>query len=282
MDNPKDTLVLLVTCSRDETRRDLAIEVVKNLASLIPQAGLGDSFVIFDNASTYQDHFAYAPSGAVLVKSSENVGYWSAIKWVLGHRKELMGRDFKYIYLVESDLVHSDLRPLGCCERFLETTPTASSVRTQEFSVRWRCFFDKRLKFLPFHVTRSEVHLKNAITYEKAWFKPSEEHPGIFLSNMHAKLPALNRLDAMDRVFGGLSEKGNILERDFFDEMMKLYPHIGVYDGGLFHSLISRNDKKALCGSYSSEKTLAQTGYHQTRKASFQPIPADLSISRAA
>jgi len=282
MNSPTDTLVLLVTCSRDESRRDLAVAVTQNMAELIPAAGLQDSFVIFDNASTYDDHLAYAPAGTAIVRSPENVGYWSAIKWVLEHRRELLGRDYKYIYMVESDLTHSDLRPLSLCEAFLNATPTASCVRTQEFSVRWRWRFDKRLKFLPFHVTRSEVHLKNAVTGERAWFKRCADCKGIFLSNLHAKLPALNRLDALVSVFAALAAKGDFTEGDFFVEVLKLYPHIGVLDGGLFHSFFSRLDKETLSGSYSSAQVLAQTGYQQTRKAKILPVPANLSLSRAS
>jgi len=280
MKNPADTIVLLVTCSRDETRRDLAVAVTKNMAELIPAAGLSQSFVIFDNASTFDDHLAFAPEGTVIVRSPENVGYWSAIKWVLEHRSQLLGRDYKYIYMVESDLTHSDLKPLALCEDFLAATPSASCVRTQEFSVRWRWFFDKRLKRLPFHVTRSEIHLKNEVTKERAWFKPCAAFKGIFLSNLHAKLPALNRLCALDVVFDVLAAKTGFAEQDFFAEMLQRYPHIGVLDGGLFHSLFSRLDKGAVSGSYSSPQVLAQTGYQQTRKATIKPVLANLGITR--
>lgn len=272
MRNPTDTLVLLVTCSRDESRRDLAVDVMKNLAQVVPQAGLQDAFAVFDNASLFDDHLHYAPAGTRIIKSAENVGYWSAIKWVLENRTQIFGRDFKYIYLVESDLYHTDLRPLGACEAFLDATPAASCVRTQEFSVRHRWRYSKRLGFLPFHVTRSEIHLINAVDGNKAWFKSCKEHPNIFLSNLHAKIPALNRISAMETVFNSLAAKEKFAEYNFFEEMMKLYPHIGVWDGGLFYSLISRETAKCMSGSYSSPEALARMGYQQTRYASIVPL----------
>ena len=279
---PSDTLVLLVTCSMDETRRDLAEQVVRNLAEKLPEAGLSSDFILFDNASKFKEHIALVPLGTHIIQSPENIGYWTAIKWVLQNARNITGKAYKYIYMVESDLYHSDLKALSLCEQFLDRNPQASCVRTQEFSVRNRWRFDKALKFLPFHVTRSEITLKNLATNEKAWFKPSAVK-NIYLSNLHAKLPALNRMDALVTVFEKLAAYKGFAEGDFFAEMVKLYPNIGVYDGGLFHSIFSRKSAEpAVSGSYSNEKTLAQIGYQQTRYSKIVETPENIEISVAS
>ena len=278
---PRSTLLLLVTCSRDESRRDLAIRVTTNLAELAPTAGLADCFVVFDNGSTLDEHLALVPPGTVVCRSERNLGYWSAIQWVLAHRSRLFGRPFEYLYIVESDLVHLDLVPLGVCERFLESEPRAGCVRTQEFSVRWRWRFDKRLRRLPFHVLRSAIMLRNAVTDEKAWFRPAGVD-GVYLSNLHAKLPALNRLDALDRVFGQLSEMATFTETDFFRLMMERHPYIGVYEGGLFYSAISwANRDRFVMGSWTDEGQLARLGYQPTRAARIERAPTGISVRRA-
>jgi hypothetical protein len=273
--------VLLVTCSRDESRRDLAIEVMRNLAEVVPAAGLSDRLVVYDNGSTFAEHLALAPHGAVVCRSATNDGYWSAIKWVLDNRRDLLGRDFDYLYIVESDLTHSSLVPLGECERFLAQELRASCVRTQEFSVRWRLRFNKRLKMLPFYVERSAIALSNATSGEKAWFQPVDGFPGIFLSNLHAKLPALNRLRSLDAVFARLAQAQEFTEGDFFREMMKEHPLIGVLDGGLFHSIVSYSDRKtSVMASYTAADKLAGLGYKGTRTARIVPVNGQVSIER--
>src|SRR5205823_9127851 len=95
---PRSTVLLRVPCSRDETRRDLAIRVTRNLAELAPFAGLADRFIVFDNASTLDDHLGLVPRGTVVCRSERNLGYWSAIDWVLAQRGRLFGRPFDYLY----------------------------------------------------------------------------------------------------------------------------------------------------------------------------------------
>jgi hypothetical protein len=280
MRGPDSTLLLLVTCSRDESRRDLAIKVAKNLADLVPRAGLERSFVAFDNDSMFLDHVEHLPKNAVLCKSARNVGYWSAIKWVLDRRTELFDRAFEYLYIVESDLLHRDLAALSACEEFLRRESTAGCVRTQEFSVRWRWRYDKRLRWLPFHVQRSAIQMHNAVTGEAAWFRPGGTPGHIHLSNLHAKLPALNRIEALDEVFASLAQRPEFTEADFFRLMMQRHPHVGIHDGGLFHSLTSWDERHAtVSGSYSSAAVLEQVGYRPTRTACIDLRDIDVQVT---
>lgn len=282
MSMPSNTLVLLVTCSLDATREDLAVQVVKNLCEKLPEAGLDKDFILFDNASTFSAHLHHVSAGARVIRSPQNVGYWSAIKWVLNNARDLMGRTYKYIYIVESDLYHTDLRALADCEKFLDDNEDAACVRTQEFSVRSRWRFDKALQFLPFHVGRSEIRLQNLVTNQRAWFKATSI-PKLYKSNLHAKLPALNRFDVLREIFDILTGYDVFSEWDFFAEVAKKYDAIGVYDGGIFYSLFSYDDKKTvMSGSYSNAAQLSQTGYQQTRKSKIVDVPANLEISKAA
>jgi hypothetical protein len=263
---PERTLFLLVTCSRDASRRDMAMTVTKNVVDRLAVLGLTDRLVVFDNASTYKDHLALLPAGARICASEENLGYWSAAKWVLDHLSELASFSCDFLYTIESDLIHADLAPLGMCERFLDSEPTASSVRTQEFSVRFRWRFDKRLRFLPFHVERSQVSLRNAVTNERAWFRSANGFPGIYLSNLHPKLPSLQRVSLLKEVFNILAARAGFVEGDYFAEAMKARPLIGVLDGGVYHAMSTSGDPATVVsGSWSSPEQQAKVGYFTTR-----------------
>lgn len=282
MELPRSTLVLLVTCSRDETRRDLACAVVRNVVPLLRSAGLEGCFAVFDNASTHRDHLDLLPAGTRYVSCPENIGYWSAINWILSNYEAIFSRSFEFIYIVESDLFHADLRRLGSCEQFLRREGRASGVRTQEFSVRWRWRFDKQLHRLPFHITRSEVSLRNAITDERVWFELADASERIFLTNFHAKLPALNRLSALRTTFARLVSRESFTERDFFAEMMAIHPFTGLLDGGIFHSMVARDTANAVSGSYSSVNRLRHIGYLPTRVARIVPAPVGLAVEIVA
>lgn len=264
---PERTLFLLVTCSRDVTRRDMAVTVTKNLVSRLSVMAQIERLVVFDNASTYKDHLEILPSDVRVCVSEENLGYWSAIKWVLDNIGTLADFQCDFLYIVESDLVHDDLTALRLCEQFLDAEPTASAVRTQEFSVRQRWRFDKRLQFLPFHVERSQITLKNLVTREKAWFKKASAYPGIYLSNLHPKLPALQRISLLTEVFDCLARMDSFSEADYFSEAVKRKPHIGVLDGGLYHSITTWSDHhRVMSGSYSATGQLNSVGYLPTRE----------------
>ena len=127
MTRPERTLFLLVTCSRDPTRRDMAVTVTRNVADCLSTLGLNDRLVTFDNASLYQDHLNMLPKGARICRSAENLGYWSAIKWALDNLSGLADFSCDFLYIIESDLVHSNFSALGKCELFLDAEQAASS-----------------------------------------------------------------------------------------------------------------------------------------------------------
>lgn len=284
MQLPGSTLVVLVVCSRDQTRNEVAVEVMKNLAELLPAAGLSHSFLSFDNGSIYRDHEAHVPKGAVVCRSGDNIGYWTALKWILDRRDELFDRKFEYLYIVESDHIHSDLRPLGLCERFLEAEPSASCVRTQTFAVSllWRWRYNKRLWRLPFYDAHNAVQMFNAVTNEPAWFRKAHGFEPIYISNLHGKLPTLSRLSVMDEAFAKLATMEKFTEWHLFEAMMQDHPHIGVYDEGLFYTKVSSKKRDAIVsGSYTKEQDLIRMGYATTRTANIAIGPHKINVNLA-
>jgi len=273
----KNTLVLLVTCSQDESRRVLAEKVTQNLSSLVCEAGLASSLVLFDNASKYANHLSHMPANSHICRSERNIGYWSAIDWVLKNRESLGGAGKKYLYIVESDLWHDTLLPLADCETFLDTENKAVGVRTQEFSVRGRWRYDKGLSHVPFRKRRSLIHLVNQATGEKAWFKKTGVK-NIWMSNIHAKLPALNRISALENVFRQLASCDAFSEVDFFRLMKAETPQIGILDGGIWHQLSTPDTSEVTSGSWSSEAELKKMGYQTTRTASIDKTTPIVSV----
>lgn len=168
----------------------------------------------------------------------------------------------------------------GCPTSF-DVAVSALRLRTQEFSVRWRWRFDKRLHWLPFHVTRSEVSLRNAVTGEPVWFERADAEAVIYLTNFHPKLPALNRLGALRACLARLASRDAFTEADFFAAMMEQHELTGLLDGGLFHALIDRNDRGAVSGSYSSSGDIARIGYLPTRTARIVQAPAGILVRQA-
>jgi hypothetical protein len=261
-----NTLYLLVTCSMDKTRSQLACEVTKNLISENDRHSFFADLLVFDNASIFSEHLRLFPPDVRVVKSDKNIGYWSAINWVLVHYSELFRRKYSYIYIIESDLMHKNMTRLDDCERFLEDNPTIGGIRTQEFSVRWRVLYDKKFHWIPFARRRSLVSQKNAITGERIWFREGNRAQRIWLTNFHAKLPALNRMCAMSRVFAELARQEKITEIDFMHHYYAIYPNMALLDGGIYY-MLSSSDTPHMSGSYSTSQQLALAGYQSTRIA---------------
>jgi hypothetical protein len=259
-----DTLYLLVTCSMDKTRQALACDVAKNLVAQNAVHSFFDDLLIFDNHSRFEDHLQLFPSTVKVVRSDKNIGYWSAINWALAHYAQLFSRQYKYLYIIESDLEHRNMHRLDACEQFLKRHPEIGGIRTQEFSIKWRMLYDKKYHWLPFARRHSLVSQNNAITGERVWFRHGDVANGIWLTNFHAKLPALNRMESLTAVFETLSRNEQVTELDFMHEYYRLHPTMAILDGGIYH-MLSSSGTKHLSGSYSSASQLSETGYHNTR-----------------
>jgi len=247
----------------EQSRSDLACEVMDNLCYESNLNGFSEDLLIFDNASKYHEHLLKLPSKAKLVRSSSNIGYWSAINWTLNNYHSIFNREYKYIYIIESDLIHKNMSLLKRCESFLEDNSSIGAIRTQEFSVKFNFLYNKRFNRLPFVRKRSLVKMSNAITNEKIWFHKTPD-PIIYITNLHTKLPALNRIEAIKDVFNKLSFASEITEMDFIRLYYHHYSLVAVLDGGIF---VQRSYKNAayISGSWSEELELEKLGYRKTR-----------------
>ena len=248
----------------DETRRDLACQVSENLKSQDLISPFFQDLLVFDNTSKFGDHLRLFPPSVKAVRSDKNIGYWSAIYWALFNYEKVFNRKYKYLYIIESDLEHWDMFKLDLCEKFLDDHQKVGGVRTQEFSVRFRIFYDKQYHWLPFARRRSLVSQKNAITKEQVWFQKDNPNSVLWITNFHTKLPALNRLDALKVVFEELATKKKIDEIYFMHLYHKLYSTMAVLNGGIYRNL-SHTDTDHVSGSYSTSAQLNKLGYQNTR-----------------
>lgn len=257
----QDVLFFLVISSQEEQRANLAKKTLENLSRLLETISI--DLIILDNGSTIKDYKNSLPAQARLVESAVNLGYWSAIYWILN--EDSLKK--KYIYIIESDLIHSSLEEIVEVKKFLDANPDIHCVRTQEFSVRFRWLFDKKLKFLPFHKTRSEISLRNYVTGERAWFKKANGFHGIYRSNLHPKLPSFHRWDVLRSQFDKLRERGFFTEGDYFRIGSMESPCIGVLVPGLYHALATRKNANVVPSSSYLNKLQIEPKYIPSREA---------------
>lgn len=273
-----NTLVLLVTCSMDESRAVLAEQVVANLVEEAKRLVFLPSLIAFDNGSRFDRHCAALPAEVLSCRASRNVGYWSAIHWALNNHERLLGRAFEFLYIIESDLFHYDMERLADCESFLAERSDVGAVRTQEFSVRWRWRYDKRLAFLPFVRRRSMVVQYDAVTGQRATFNAADKQKRIYTAAFHTKLPALNRMAAVRDIFASLAAQERITELDFIQRYHDLYPTIAILDGGVYWTAGNDLSGRIVTGSWTSGSQQAAVGYENTRISRILTDGFDVSI----
>ncbi|GAB4392147.1 MAG: hypothetical protein Tsb005_04900 [Gammaproteobacteria bacterium] len=249
----------------EHSRAVLAEQVTRNLAEQNKLFPFCNDLIVFDNGSVYENALTYLPKNTRCVKASENIGYWGAIYWILHNYQHIFQRHFKYIYIIESDLLHYDMPRLISAEQLLDNEMQIGTVRTQKFSVKWRWLYDKRWSFLPFSQKHSVVAQYNAVTHEKIWYKKIAVQERLYLTNFHSKLPALNRVDAMIDVFNTLSAKKIITEMDYIELYYQHYQLTAVLDGGIYWSPASIPNTEIVSGSYSNEAQLTQANYKSSR-----------------
>tara|TARA_R100000808_G_C2155541_1_gene168594 strand:- start:17812 stop:18675 length:864 start_codon:yes stop_codon:yes gene_type:complete len=260
-----DTLYVLVTCSKEETRHVCLEKTVKSLQDTQFLEVYRDNILVFDNDSTYANTLKFLKDNFRNVyKSNINVGYWSAIKWAVDNHVEIMGKKFKYIYPIESDCVYYDIEKLSYAEQFLDVCDLVGSVRCQEFSVSECHLYDKDI-----HTEKSRTHAwvrqTNYFTKEKVFFQKTDI-PFVYLNNFVSLICCLNRMETMKLVFDELSMLDSFTELQFQAKFYQYYQLCGCIDGGVFTSL--GNDGDTLSGSLFGNQTkqiLSDAGYLPTR-----------------
>lgn len=257
-----DILFVVVTCSRDRWRDKAARRLFASLNRENRRLNFAANVLVFDNDSTLTDAFSSLEFEPLFAVSAVNIGYWSALKWSLENSPRLFGREFPFVHPVESDLVFYKMERLSTAARYLQETPTVHCVRTQEFEVaRKERFFKGTNRFL--RIRRSQVADYNGATGEKVSFKAVPGQNGMFLTNWHAKVPALHRYQVLLDVLTKMSALGTITEGTFMQLAAASSPSVGLIDGGVFYG--DKPSRRLTMGSYTPSTKLQELGYRQTR-----------------
>jgi hypothetical protein len=257
--------LLIVTCSMSSGRAQIADDVILKINSLSNQINVQYKIHIIDNGSKIKSQFLLNHSDYEVIEISENIGYWNALNWFFNHYWENEKFDKSdYVYIIESDNLHFRLYPLNQVIEFMNKFDYINSVRVEEFSVKYRWFYYKENRFLPFKKTRSLVSNKNLITKQKNKFTEMENN--IYITNMHAKLTSISRLLVIQKVFKKLEKLSVISEKDFFQYMHDVNPSTAILNKGIFYTLSTRkNSKKIESGSYLSNLKYQESNYKLTR-----------------
>ena len=253
MNFAKKTLFLLVVSSNDKTRNDFALKTINSINEQKKFISIKNQFVVFDNNSTFRDHLEFIPKGSIICKSSKNIGYWSAINWILNNYKNFFSRIFSYIYIMESDCDQYNLKDIYKCQNWLDKNKSAASVRCQNYHKKFRIFYDKKFSFLPFYRKHQAVQHFNVITNKKVKFDKFDKENNIYSTNFHTKLPALTRLNYLLSVFKKLEKKKSFTEHDFIFEFQKKYKETGLYDGGIYKNIHGQPSDTVISGSFSQK-----------------------------
>jgi len=263
---PKNTLFVLVTCSRDKIRDEIAEKVVNSIQDL-PK----DRVIAFDNSSVYQNTKEKLKS---LTKnsffSSTNYGFWTAVDWCLQNYESILKSKLDYVYVIESDAIHFPgyVESIVECEKYLENNADVGSIRLQEFSVKEKHLYDKNF---PTQDSRKWAWMRqsNHFTNQKAYFERPEG--SIYRTNLSPQVCSLNRISFMENAFCELRKMGKFTEIDFQEQYFKFYKESAVYDGGIFNTKESF-ESDTLTGSWSDKNKLQQHGYKMTREDSIQAV----------
>jgi hypothetical protein len=238
----KNTLKILVTCTKESTRYEILKHVVSNLQSVADEQFFKD-MIVFDNASSYPGSISLIENFFNVFQSNKNFGFWSAIFWCLNNYESILGRDYKYVYIIESDLIHTNdaLKRLQDCETFLDLNNDVGHIRTEEFLVSEKHLYDKQR---PRKDSRKYawVTQENGVENKRVDFHIADPAARIYKCNFLAKLPALSRLSTVKSVFSELSKMKSFVEADYQRLYYQHYRTSAVLDGGVFHSKLSNED----------------------------------------
>jgi len=261
----KRLTILVILCSLSRDRHELAERVLSSID--FHSSELDFDLVIVDNGSSHEHSIQRISKRNIFIKLKENIGYWEALYWCLHSKNSpLSEKNSDYLYIIESDHVHFDLRALNYVMESLDKIPTIVSARVGEFNVRKRFLFSKEMTYLPFRRYRSLISLRNAITKEIVKFRVINQERGIYIANWHARLPNVSRTSVLKEVFVALASLENFTEYDFFELMHKQSSDILVLDKGIyFPGSWSKNSNRVLAGSWITKYKGNSSTYKETR-----------------
>lgn len=272
-----DTLFVLVTCCREQSRFDVLEQVVTDLNKheIFVNAKKND-FIVFDNASTIHrtDELLTTNFDHVL-KASHNQGFWFAMHWLLQNYRSVLNKEYKYIYTIESDFIHYDTWKLLVAKQFLDENLDVGCVRAEEFEYVNRHLYNKDV---PHTLSRKYAwsRMWNAITNSSINFKKYNDV--IYTTNFVPKVPGLNRIEIMKNVLIELSEMKSFSEFDFQKCFYKYSQLCGIIDGGVFHCKLTNDQRIAISSSYTTKEEQEKFGYVGNRTECTIPNLTNVSV----
>lgn len=257
-------------------RYEIAKKVLRSLKS--SSRGLDFQIVVIDNGSRFKIDSGDLPERSTYFEMPINLGYWGLLYWALfSENSPLASNDSQYIYIIESDHIHYAFGELSKIVNALNVFEEIASARVQEFSIKFKYFYSKEARFLPFRKKRSYVSLRNAVTKERAKFDRIENMPNLYKSNLHSRLPSVFRMSVLRIAFNELARKEQFSEYDFFEIFYRLSPTILIFDKGIYYPASSaQNSKKVLSGSWLGNYDGNREYYKETRVASFTEVDLHL------
>jgi hypothetical protein len=275
-----DTLYIFVTCCREQTRRDMLYPVVADLNQHSRSFNFADDLIVFDSGSVYDETDKLLKTVfSKVFKSKENYGYWSALNWIFDNHEVIMGRKYKYCYVIESDFIHYNMHSLIECERAFNYHDSIHSIRVQKFSVQNRRLYDKDcqsnqsdrcnwVRQINSFQNGAPVEFKQLFYLGDCTYSPK-----IYASNFVAKIPAVNKMEIMQSIFSKLSLLESFDEMKFqslyYDVLKEKYGYIdynsvAVLDGGIYDTFLAYQ-KDVITGSFSMKSVQDNVGYIPTR-----------------
>ena len=273
-----DVEILLVTCCLEQSRWDVLQPVVNAMQEhLIPYVNQ-DNVTVFDNASTVLDTIPFLKNVfSHIYYVDKNIGYWSAIYWWL-KTLEKSPRQPKYVYIIESDLVHFEAahqRLLSCLE-FLDKHENYGSIRLYEWTFAERHLYDKDhpVEGSKRNAWRSHI---NSVTKKRVEIFETPS-PLIYGTTFLTQLVAINRYTHILSAFEQLATRKQFSEPDFQRlyyescmSSMNKQPLTGIVEGGLFHCNLATYGTRTVTSSYTTANNLSQLGYFATRISNIIP-----------
>jgi len=275
MDSQNNKLIMLfVTCSLTSGREAVSVKVTESILKHYKDIADFATLINLDNGSIFSKHSTILPSTVPQITFNKNIGYWQALYWFLNKGiSELKLEQYEYIYIIESDNFHTSLLELREIVKMMGNEKNIISTRTQEFSVKYRWLFSKKNRLNPLRIRRSLISLKNLVTHEKAQFNKISGYKNLYVTNLHAKLPAVHRVKSLVNVFSKLQQMDNFTEHDFFKFIQLDNQKNALLDKGIYHTLANyKNAKTVESGSWVGKFKGDSSGYLPTRFASIKHI----------
>lgn len=269
-----DTLYVSVNCCNEASRMGMWEKVSKNV--LVQFKDHLDDLIIFDNASTHPAYSATIEKFKHVYRCDQNVGYWTALWWVLQNYETVMGRGYEFIHIIEPDRMYYDAVKLTEIEEFLKLNADVGAVKCHLYDVRdWRKYCKPRVDLVDYNepgaVKTEWISHWNLILDKQVTLIHARDR--FYLSNFHVQLHNLLRLDIMKQVFMGFVGLETFGEKDFMINYGHVNNVVAVYDGGIFESSLGLNEDAVAC-STTPEKTLVKMGYKIAYKDRLLPDDA--------